>query len=184
MSVLEHIQLTRRGGAVKRFHTVPFIGEQTVAAHTFGVLNIVMRLADSWSPDLVRAVLWHDLSECELGDIPAQAKWKHGNLHAALEANFNYHHQLLTNPLTAIESKLIKFADRMELLLTAIEQARLGNQGAEVIIDRVCEHLGPKIMAQPKHWNRFFFDVLEDYGWLELNDSFLEEHGIEIGDAT
>jgi hypothetical protein len=41
---MNRFQLIRDGGNVKRYHTMQMIGEQTVAAHTFGVIAIILEL--------------------------------------------------------------------------------------------------------------------------------------------
>lgn len=57
-------------GRVRRYHTVPCVEQQTVADHTWGVLALIAAYHPSPSAALFRHVIWHDMGEREIGDVP------------------------------------------------------------------------------------------------------------------
>jgi len=118
---------------VKRYHTFPIIGEQTVGHHSHRVALILIYLTDGkLSSNLLKAALFHDLAELHTGDIPATTKWSHPNIADLLkhiENTYEVEHQISV-VLTDKEKKLLKTADMCELMLFAEEQYRLGNKNA------------------------------------------------------
>lgn len=118
---------------MKRYHTFPIIGEQTVGHHSHRVALILVYLTDGkLSTNLLKAALFHDLAEIHTGDIPATTKWAHpsiSDLLHVIEASFEMEHQIRV-VLTEKETKLLKTADMCELMLFAEEQYRLGNKNA------------------------------------------------------
>ena len=62
------------GGEVKRYHTMPTIGEQTVANHSWGVAVILSWLKPDISPKALLKALTHDVAEKQTGDMPAPTK--------------------------------------------------------------------------------------------------------------
>jgi hypothetical protein len=84
---LTQYEAVRRGGNVKRYHTHPYVVvPQTVAHHTFNMLGILLALHPHPSLQLIKAVLWHDVIEGEVGDTPSPTKWENDDLRTALEA--------------------------------------------------------------------------------------------------
>ena len=73
-------QMLRKGGSVKRWHTISNAKEQTVAAHSWGVVVIIMELWPDSRADLIYASLLHDVPEQLIGDVPAPTKWAHTRL--------------------------------------------------------------------------------------------------------
>lgn len=65
-----------RAGLVRRYHTVADSGRgQTNAEHSWGVATLIATYHPSPSVELLKAALYHDLSEFDTGDLPATAKW-------------------------------------------------------------------------------------------------------------
>jgi 5'-deoxynucleotidase YfbR-like HD superfamily hydrolase len=123
--------LYRDAGAVKRYHVKRTHRIQTVAEHTFGMLMLVKQVAtDSLLADgkLYEAILHHDLPELFTGDIPAPIKRVHpelGPLMDSIEEDLKPLHQEFN--LTPEQGALLKWADRMELVLWCLEEFRMGN---------------------------------------------------------
>src|SRR6185295_11629056 len=64
----------RTGGATERCHGIRHHGSYSVAQHTWGVLCLLYVL---WPEDFARlapAVMFHDVPEAWVGDIPAPTK--------------------------------------------------------------------------------------------------------------
>lgn len=64
-------------GRVTRFHTTPHIQPYNVATHSWGMAALLCALYPGGQPslNLVWSVLFHDVAERWLGDIPSPAKW-------------------------------------------------------------------------------------------------------------
>ena len=72
------------GGYVSRYHTRPEVADgQNVADHTWGALAILTTLWEDASRDAMLYLLYHDVVESELGDLPAPTKWNYKNLDKA-----------------------------------------------------------------------------------------------------
>ncbi len=136
----------RMGGAVRRFHTYPVIGNQSVAEHSFNVLLIVMHFIDP-SPALMSAIIHHDLAEYDTGDIPSQVKWKHPDLDAILdkiEERIEQELDIHWN-LDEQDRRWLELGDLLDLVLFAYEQRMLGNRYMDLVIQRVT----PKLYEHP-----------------------------------
>jgi 5'-deoxynucleotidase YfbR-like HD superfamily hydrolase len=140
---MNRFQVIRDGGNVKRYHTAPMIGEQTVAHHTFGVVCILLELWPDSSPNLIKAALRHDVVECMTGDSPAPAKRAFPPLWEALhEAERVLLNQFgLYVAITEEEHRRLKLADWAELVLTAYEQMTLGNMNFDIVYRRGIEYI-------------------------------------------
>ncbi|MFN0123644.1 MAG: HD domain-containing protein [Blastocatellia bacterium] len=144
---------------------------ESVAAHSFGVAVIAMRLTDRLAADgqeicverVLRMALLHDLTETRMGDLPATIKpyFPPAALRAADEqvavditgilethgaeylAVWREYEQRRT-----IESRIVKAADKLDLLLQALEYEKGGARALAEFRDHAREdftalHLGP-----------------------------------------
>lgn len=131
-------------GQVTRYHTVPSIKTQTLAAHQWGVAMIVCRICPPESPELklrlVEAALTHDLHEIETGDIPYTYKQGNDDLLDVLERQERHFNQLYGLPgaskFTHKEEQILKWADMLELVLWSQEEINLGNNNYNIINKR------------------------------------------------
>lgn len=142
----------RQGGSVKRFHTWPTIGDQTVAAHTWGVLAIILAIEPNASGALLRRAIYHDLAEYDTGDVPSSAKWASMELKKMMdkvEDHFNHLHNFPGDEtLTDLEKDILKMADLMEMLWFCYEQYMIGNRGLIVVYARVVEAIAKRTWIQ------------------------------------
>ena len=151
----EFFRLARAAHGVSRFHTMPTIGHQSVAEHSYGVAMLVIWLTDgAASANLMKAALYHDLPEHFLGDIPAPAKWDYPDLKAAAYRVEEQVHQRAGTALELdqTESDLLKIADMLELICYCAEQLRLGNRNAYTVFLRGVTYLAEKCPRHPKAW--------------------------------
>ena len=79
-----------RGGAIKRYHTLETIGEQSVASHSWGVAMILQYLEPNVSKEAILRALTHDVAELFTGDIPAPVKWANPDLVEVLKSCLLY----------------------------------------------------------------------------------------------
>ena len=136
----EKLLLQLDAGRIKRYHTFTIQGEQTVAEHSYGVVQLVRAITDDRaSGKLLRAALDHDVAELFTGDIPHTIKRKEDELSSAVKAiedriNTNFQ---ITYDLTEWEEKVLKLADLLEMAFFGLHQIKLGNGYAHTIVARV-----------------------------------------------
>jgi len=137
MKALVEATLYRDAGAVKRYHVKRTHRTQTIAEHTFGMLMLVKQVTEGHGDyglqsrsTIYEAILHHDLPELMTGDIPAPIKRAHpelGPLIDSIERDLYPLYQEFRLDLTQEEAALLKWADRMELVLWCLEEFRMGN---------------------------------------------------------
>jgi len=134
----EALMVQLQAGKIKRWHTHPIIGEQTVADHTYGVVQILRYLYQNKCPPcLLTAALDHDVPEWYTGDIPFGAKEGSHSLRMGLrklEACYIEDGGII-HDLTIAEKKVLKFADLAEMGFFAMHQWKMGNDTMEVVIN-------------------------------------------------
>ena len=170
---LSHHNRIRLGGSVKRFHTWRTVGEQTVAAHSWGVLAIILAIEPEASAALLRRAVYHDLAEYDTGDIPSTAKWASPELKTLLdrlEDRFNHIYNFPGDEtLTPVERDILKLADWIEMLWYSYEQAMLGNSAMKVVYVRVCEAISKRAWMEGAHRQRASDMMLEiEQLWLDM----------------
>lgn len=143
MNNYRRILAVRRSGNVKRFHTMPLIGEQTVAAHSWNVLVILLEICPNPTTRLLRAAVYHDAAEYATGDSPSQAKRRDHRLKTILDELETkvYEEMDIDMSLTPAERMFIKVADLLEMLFYVREQRLLGNRSLEIVWYRVVSWL-------------------------------------------
>lgn len=134
----KRLKILRVAARVIRCHTTPTIHRQSVGEHTFGALNILYTISHAPSPQLVRALLWHDVPEAITGDIPAPAKRYSSKFQEALgEAETAIIKEYdLHGELTETERQTLFYCDLMELAMFSAEEADFGNAAAPVLMRR------------------------------------------------
>ena len=80
-SILDILRKRLQGGHVVRYHTIPEVGaNQNVAAHTWRAMVILDTLWPDTPLEVFQELLYHDIAEFQLGDLPATTKWKYKEL--------------------------------------------------------------------------------------------------------
>jgi 5'-deoxynucleotidase YfbR-like HD superfamily hydrolase len=132
--VKSRILAARESGAVTRFHAKRVLVHETVAEHTFNLMNILMLMTEgAVSRGLLIAALTHDMGETATGDIPADVKRKMDtvvkNAVGKMEQDaVEYIHPSMREiELTEGERHLLKVADRLDGLMKCYEEVRYGN---------------------------------------------------------
>lgn len=138
------IEFIYGGGAVKRFHTLPMLKEDTVAQHSFGVAWFCYLLSNSdLSVPLLMSALSHDIAEQHTGDIPAPAKRGLG-----IKEQFDqYEFTILQKAgipvfvLTDAEARTLKMADCMDGAMRCIMELKMGNHFMYPVLSRFVNYI-------------------------------------------
>lgn len=137
-------------GAVRRYHTITMIGEQTDAEHSARALTLLLLLYPHPGPSLalVKAMLWHDNAERVVGDVPApvlRANTDYRELYVRLENVFFASEQSEVYDalkfLDVSDVSWLRAMDRLELFIHCLEQQWLGNRHAKIIGDRAAAYM-------------------------------------------
>ena len=173
---------TIRGGEVSRMHTVPHIGEYSVASHSYGVVSLILALHPQPSVALIQTALWHDAPEHYTGDVPAHAKWDFPEIaeamdHAesAIEEEFNC---IPLNELRPADIEWLKACDGFELWLWCRSQLRLGNTRARIVMERIEARFHQKWATIPVPVQEVYTDLRRedgDYGKETDDDRYLNK---------
>ena len=134
------LDIQMSAGLIKRYHTITIIGEQTVAAHSYNVVQILRHITDDMlSINLLKAALDHDAMEYFTGDTPHPTKQAFPELNKALH---DVEHEVLRElgidyELTEEEALLLRWADAVESGIFGKHQVELGNRHALAIIANI-----------------------------------------------
>ena len=133
----DRLAIRLAAGEIKRWHTIPIHGEQTVADHTYRMVQILRFIEPCPSMQLLCAALDHDVGEAKTGDIPYGAKTADA---IALEKEVLEKHNIAPT-LEPYEAKLLKAADLLEMGYFAAMQYDRGNSPMLAIVERVVDAL-------------------------------------------
>lgn len=142
------LDVTEAGFRVKRLHTVPVIGENTVGDHTAHMMRLVVYL-QAQNPDcrlepMLLHALQHDVAEAYTGDIPASFKQNApARTTAALTAAEKDWEAENLDPIDLVlrERRLCKMADWLQLQEQCIHERLLGNQHVAPVWENISEYL-------------------------------------------
>lgn len=129
---------------VRRFHTVPLVGEQTVAAHSWGVAMIILRLHPDPTKALLAAALTHDLAESYVGDVPYTLREFDAKLKSSIdtiEKSLLKEEFGIEYGLTLEEQNWLACADMLELVLFCRHQCSMGNSYAAIPLKNGIDYL-------------------------------------------
>jgi len=115
------------GAETERYHTIRTLQRETVGHHSHGVAMFVVLMGGSES--VLRAALFHDLSEHVLGDIPSPSKKKYGigeqvnELEEELLKAAQFHVDLGDR-----SKRMLKFADIFQGMSFCSREVKMGNK--------------------------------------------------------
>lgn len=140
---MDNLIAIRKGGSVKRFHTVTMLKENLNSSHSWGVATLIQDICPSCSKEVLLAALYHDVAEHITGDVSAPTKWKYPELSKILsEVEGEVDNNLgISVTLSSEEKRLLKFADMADLVLTCVSEYRLGNSEVGEIVNRGVTYL-------------------------------------------
>lgn len=152
--LLKTIKMAREAGAIRRFHAVRTIKEESVGEHSFNMMNLIMVLTEGKaSRGLILAALTHDMGEYAVGDIPSQIKKAlppelrikvDEQEYAAVRAI----HPHLPG-LDETDLHLLKLADNLDGLLKCTDELKMGNHHVIPCGERYCGYIQDLIEHDP-----------------------------------
>ncbi|MCA1806482.1 MAG: HD domain-containing protein [Actinobacteria bacterium] len=110
------------------------------------------------------AALTHDWPEERTGDVPAPAKWADDMLKCSLEnmeATWRGENNAPRSYATVDERKLLKMCDMLDLVLSSVEEAKLGNKEALALANRGVEYI--RSMDIYTNHKAAVLNVIEEY---------------------
>jgi 5'-deoxynucleotidase YfbR-like HD superfamily hydrolase len=128
--MLERLEKMLNAGMVERFHTGLTITRQTIGQHTFNMLVIAdFVYRGETPPELMKAILYHDMHEVETGDIPWPMKQRPAIREhiAAIENKVNDRYAW-TVELPAPQAAVLKAIDMLEFMMYLKLERNLGNR--------------------------------------------------------
>ena len=191
-STVERIYNTRMAGRIRRLHIRPMNGEeQNVAAHTWGVVMILLDLFPDVSRDAIIFALRHDVPEVVTGDIPANVKWDNPGLEEALEKRereflkaMGWKTEHGGVPSWGRENLYIKISDRVELLFFCLEQMYMGNWLLTDVYVNVRDKIMEDVSKLDKHYMAKVIAYVDSYSeYLARNfsqEAILSHDGLSI----
>lgn len=127
--ILVELLFLRDAAAVRRFHTKRTIQTDTLARHSFGVMQLIHFVWPECRKELVLAGMFHDLPEYVTGDIPAPVKRESPQMAVLLEELEKGAGPLYQDfHLTPAEETVLRWCDMVELALWCTEEVTLGNR--------------------------------------------------------
>lgn len=126
----------RLAGAVKRYHTWPMLGQQTVAEHAWRVAGIYVEIFGLPRAEVLYYCLHHDSGELWAGDLPFGTKIGRPILKQLMddaEAKGREQLNLSLPELSEQELVQVKICDLLEMHELGAHECLMGNQYAEPI---------------------------------------------------
>jgi len=157
---MNRVKLAREAANVTRFHTQPTLVTETVAHHSFNVVNLMLIMTNgSVSKRAIIAALTHDMGEPVVGDIPSPVKRAMNQETIDNIVKLEDEHTRTIHPfmedeiytLTNSEEFLIKLCDKLDGLLKCTEELELGNKKMIPIGNRYVEYIYSMLGGAPMH---------------------------------
>jgi len=128
----ERLEAVRTASNIVRNHTTPnHDTTDTVGKHTFNMIAMCYEFFPDASHDLIKYIVYHDVPEYVMGDIPGNAKHQHpslGNACSDVEAAV-YDDLDIKIVLDEKEMARFEFLDRAEFILWCCDQYDMGLRG-------------------------------------------------------
>lgn len=170
LSRMQRILAMREASRVERAHTIVHHGTYSNGQHSFDMLTLALELRPETSANMMRAIIYHDLGERWVGDMPHPAKGespehaaKGQELEEVIASRLGWQFKL-----TTAEKRWIRALDRLEFLLWADDQVNLGNRHLEAVLERAHQWFEHNRGETPER----ILDFLKTYRWQRTPDVF------------
>lgn len=156
--LLHQIKLAREAGIIKRYHQVRIIHPETVAEHSFNLVNLMIMLTEGKvSRNCIINGLLHDMGEWAVGDIPSNIKRLLSKEAKDLIATKEEEAIAKVQPSVAMlactddERHLIDLCDKLDGLLKCTEELKMGNQHIIPVGERYVGYIQDAIEHDPAY---------------------------------
>ena len=153
---------------IHRYSVIPRVKNESIAEHSFFVASLVIRLREEYSFDLGKAVTMatiHDWTESWTDDITVATKRKFpliADSVAVIEfqvvrQNFPSYikqHWMEYKEGHSVEAKIVKYADTLQVIQYAENEAKLGNRYMESVVEDAKQRL-LKLEDELNEYKRF-----------------------------
>lgn len=133
--IIDWLRECMDGGNIIRYHAHPLTKSQDVSAHSHRVSLVVLAVWPECRQELLKAAVYHDLSELATGDVPSTTKWAHPTLGTELNrvtTEWEKNRGLRVS-LTRPEMIVLKLADMIEGAMFCMDRYRNGEQKGGLI---------------------------------------------------
>jgi 5'-deoxynucleotidase YfbR-like HD superfamily hydrolase len=135
---------TRLSGQLRRYHTWPIIGQQTVAEHCWQIMRIYCSVVDTLDPHMIQHIMFHDIGETFIGDLPYPVKSENEELKKGLDfleqkscyQQLEHWDAFRSVLLSDADKKLFKQIEFIEMAEFGMDQMCLGNDYGYIIANR------------------------------------------------
>lgn len=130
LKMWQRVLAVREGGYVQRVHTMPHLSHYNVAQHAWNATALLLLLHPDPSLDLIKHVMFHDVAERWIGDLPYPARKEHAALGAAESSALAAVDQVLDicDSLSVTENYWLDALDMLEFFMWCNDELSLGNQ--------------------------------------------------------
>ncbi len=148
MAIDDSVRLdTRLAGQVRRYHTWPILGEQTIGEHCWQLMRIYLCVVDRIDSRMVYHIMLHDIGEHSTGDIPYPVKRDNPILKEQIDflerksqaAQVEYWNSFRQVFLSDEDKALFKQIELVEMAEFGLDQMNLGNHHGYIIANRCLE---------------------------------------------
>jgi hypothetical protein len=135
---------TRLSGQLRRYHTWPVIGQQTVAEHCWQIMRIYLSITDKIDPHMIQYITFHDIGETTIGDLPYPVKSENHDLKKQLDyledksryLQMGYWGAFRQTFLSDEDKILFKQIELIEMAEFGMDQMCMGNDYAFIVANR------------------------------------------------
>lgn len=167
-AVMEKIKAAREAGHVRRCHVLPHKGDYKISEHCYGATSLLLLLHPSPSLALIKEIMWHDLSERWVGDMPAPAKWYNEVLGREYEKTEDLVKEKLgfSFEISDEDRVWLNACDKLDLLFWCYDELHFGNQHLQHTIT----HLKTYFEERWEEWPQIVREIVLNYKWSRLHE--------------
>lgn len=155
MSLNEFLAQIYNLAFIHRYSVIPRVKNESIAEHSFFVASLVIKLNEDYSFDLGRAVTMatiHDWTESWTDDITVATKQRFPLIQGAVEvveaqiARSTFSRDIFFIWLEykegdSVEAKIVKYADTLQVIQYAENEAKLGNKYMAAVVEYAKQRL-------------------------------------------
>ena len=189
---------TRLAGQVRRYHTWPIVGQQTIADHCWQLMRIYLAVVIRPDVHMVQHIMFHDVGEHFTGDVPYPVKRDNPTLKIEMEflelrsqaQQLQYWDSFKPIALLPDEQKLFKQIELIEMAEFGLDQVCLGNSHGMIIADRclrsvyenkpcagLAKYVGRRLILFYRQWRGGLAEDTDEDWWFEANWENLHANG-------